>query len=103
MNGVADRSSAAQYHPGMRPRPQRLERLPQQYFVGLLGRVAAAAAAGGEPLVDLGRGNPETGRPPHVVEALRGAVLDPRIHGYSLIRGLTRTKEAIAARYRDVY
>ena len=46
MNGVCDRSSGAQYDPGMRPRPQRLERLPQQYFVALLGRVAAAAAAG---------------------------------------------------------
>ena len=103
MNGVCDRSSAAQYDPGMRPRPQRLDRLPQQYFVGLLGRVAAAAAADGEPLVDLGRGNPETGPPPHVVEALREAVLDPAIHGYSPIRGLPQTKEAIAGRYRDVY
>ena len=84
-------------------RPQRLELLPEQYFVGLLGRVAAAAAAGGEPLVDLGRGNPETGPPPHVVEALREAVLDPGIHGYSPIRGLSRTKEAIAARYGDVF
>src|SRR3954454_19127676 len=103
MNGVADRSSAAQYHPGMRPRPQRLVRLPQQYFVGLLGRVSAAAAAGGEPLVDLGRGNPEIGPPPHVVEALREAVLAPEIHGYSPIRGLLRTKEAVAARYRETY
>jgi aminotransferase len=103
MNGVGDRSSAAQYDPGMRPRPQRLDRLPQQYFVGLLGRVAAAAAADGEPLVDLGRGNPETGPPPHVVEALRDAVLDPGIHGYSPIRGLAQTKDAIAGRYRDVY
>src|SRR6478736_6189615 len=103
MNGVCDRSSVAQYHLGMRPRPQRLDRLPQQYFVGLLGRVAAAAAADGEPLVDLGRGNPEAGPPPHVVEALREAVLDPGIHGYSPIRGLPQTKEAIAGRYRDVY
>src|SRR3954470_23537412 len=103
MNGVADRSSAAQYHPGMRPRPQRLDRLPQQYFVGLLGRVSAAAASGGEPLVDLGRGNPEVGPPPHVVEAPRGAALGPGIHGYSPIRGLLRTKEAIAARYRETY
>src|SRR3954470_23717911 len=103
MNGVADRSSAAQYHPGMRPRPQRLDRLPQQYFVGLLGRVSAAAASGGEPLVDLGRGNPEVGPPSHVVDALREAALDPGIHGYSPIRGLLRTKEAIAARYRETY
>jgi L-glutamine---4-(methylsulfanyl)-2-oxobutanoate aminotransferase len=89
-------------HP-VRPRPERLQRLPQQYFVTLLGRVAAEAAREGPPLVDLGRGNPETGPPPHVVDALRAAALDPSVHGYAPIRGLPRTREAIAARYRDVY
>src|SRR6476646_6810787 len=87
----------------MRPRPERLRRLPQQYFVALLGRVAAAAAQAGPPLVDLGRGNPETGPPPHVIEALRASALDPTVHGYAPIRGLPRTREAIASRYRDVY
>jgi L-glutamine---4-(methylsulfanyl)-2-oxobutanoate aminotransferase len=87
----------------MRPRPNRLQQLPEQYFVALLARVAAAAAQEGEPLVDLGRGNPETGPPPHVIEALRQAVLDPKAHGYAPIRGLRRTRAAIAARYRDVY
>jgi L-glutamine---4-(methylsulfanyl)-2-oxobutanoate aminotransferase len=84
-------------------RPSRLDRLPQQYFVSLLARVAAAAAQDGPPLVDLGRGNPETGPPPHVIEAVRTSVLDPTVHGYSPIRGLARTKEAIAARYAEVY
>jgi len=87
----------------MRPRPERLQRLPQQYFVALLGRVAAAAAQAGPPLVDLGRGNPETGPPPHVIEALRASALEPDVHGYAPIRGLPRTREAIASRYRDVY
>jgi len=87
----------------MRPRPERLQRLPQQYFVALLGRVAAAAAQAGPQLVDLGRGNPETGPPPHVIEALRDSALDPTVHGYAPIRGLPRTREAIASRYRDVY
>jgi len=77
--------------------------LPQQYFVTLLGRVAAAAAESGPPLVDLGRGNPDIGPPAHVVERLREAALDPSIHGYSPIRGLARTKEALAQRYLDVY
>jgi aminotransferase len=84
-------------------RPDRLERLPQQYFVNLLARISAAAADGGPPVLDLGRGNPETGPPPHVVEALRAAALDPGVHGYAPIRGIARTREAIAARYRDVY
>lgn len=87
----------------MRPRPPRLDRLPPQYFVTLLASVEAAAAVEGPPLVDLGRGNPDVGPPPHVVEALRSSTLDPAVHGYSRIRGLQRTKEAIAARYRDVY
>src|SRR5438552_13303083 len=87
----------------MRPRPARLQRLPEQYFVSLLGRVAAAAAEDGPPLVDLGRGNPETGPPSHVVEALRASASDPHVHGYSPIRGLARTREALARRYRDVY
>ena len=69
----------------------------------LLASVEAAAAQEGPPVVDLGRGNPDVGPPPHVVEALRSAALDPVVHGYSRIRGLHRVKEAIAARYRDVY
>ncbi|MGZ4337300.1 MAG: aminotransferase class I/II-fold pyridoxal phosphate-dependent enzyme, partial [Gaiellaceae bacterium] len=87
----------------MGPRPDRLQRLPQQYFVALLGRVAAAAGEDGPPLVDLGRGNPEQGPPAHVVEALVEAARRPDVHGYAPIRGLARTREAIAARYRDVY
>jgi aminotransferase len=87
----------------VRHRPARLERLPLQYFVALLGRVAAAAALEGPPLVDLGRGNPELGPPAHVVEALADSARRPDVHGYAPIRGLARTREAIAARYRDVY
>ena len=87
----------------MRSRPARIQRLPEQYFVALLGRVAAAAAEAGPPLVDLGRGNPELGPPAHIVEALVESVRRPDVHGYAPIRALARTREAIAARYRDVY
>jgi aminotransferase len=87
----------------MRGRPHRLDRLPQQYFVALLGRVAAAASEDGPPLADLGRGNPEVGPPAHVAEALAASAARPDVHGYAPIRGLTATKEALAARYRDVY
>jgi aminotransferase len=87
----------------VRPRPDRLARLPEQYFVALLGRVAAAAAEDGPELVDLGRGNPEQGPPAHVVDALVDAARRPDMHGYAAIRGLGRIREAIAARYRDVY
>src|SRR5437762_12935363 len=87
----------------MRQPPDRIQRLPEQYFMALLARVAAAAAMEGEPLVDLGRGNPEVGPPEHVVRALAESAARPDVHGYAPFAGLPALKEAIAARYRDVY
>jgi aminotransferase len=87
----------------VRARPDRLERLPEQYFTGLLARVAAAAGAEGDEVIDLGRGNPDVPPPPHVVEALAEAARDPGAHGYPPFRGTPELREAVAARYRDVY
>jgi aminotransferase len=83
----------------VRPRPDRLERLPPQYFAALLRRVAEA----GVDVVDLGRGTPEVGPPAHVVEKLQEAAARPDVHGYGPFRGLPRLREAIASRYHDVY
>jgi aminotransferase len=87
----------------VRARPERLDRLPEQYFTALLARVGAAAARDGERLVDLGRGNPDIGPPPHVAEALAKSARRPDTHGYAPFAGLRALKEAIAARYRNVY
>jgi aminotransferase len=89
----------------MRPRPARLDRLPEQYFAVLLARVAAAAAAEGEPVIDLGRGNPDISPPEHVAEALSKAARsrDPSVHGYAPFRGFPELKQAIAERYAAVY
>ncbi len=86
-------------------RPRRLDRLPEQYFIRLLARVQAAAAAGGEPLVDLGRGNPDVPPPQHVIDALTASANEhtSRVHGYSPFAGLPELKHAIAARYADAY
>src|ERR687888_65523 len=86
-----------------RRRPDRLTRLPEQYFVALRGLVEAAAALPGEPLVDLSRGNPEVGPPPHVVDALCAAARRPIAHGYPSPLGLPELKEALAERYRSLY
>jgi L-glutamine---4-(methylsulfanyl)-2-oxobutanoate aminotransferase len=87
----------------VRPRPDRIERLPEQYFARLLRRVAAAAAEEGDEVVDLGRGNPDIGPPQHVIDALSRAANDQSAHGYPPFRGIPELKEAVAARYRDVY
>src|SRR5437763_16982573 len=87
----------------VREPPERIRRLPEQYFTTLLTRVAAASAAAGEPLVDLGRGNPEAGPPEHVIQALSESAARPDVHGYAPFAGLPALKEAIAARYRDLY
>jgi L-glutamine---4-(methylsulfanyl)-2-oxobutanoate aminotransferase len=87
----------------VRQAPRRFERLPTQYFTDLLARVAEAAATDGEPVLDLGRGNPEVGPPAHVVEALAESAARPDVHGYAPFSGLPELKEAIAARYADVY
>jgi L-glutamine---4-(methylsulfanyl)-2-oxobutanoate aminotransferase len=102
MSSSASRSSsAAPRRPP--PEPERISRLPEQYFTALLARVAAAAAEDGEPLVDLGRGNPEVGPPAHVIEALAESAARPDVHGYAPFAGLPALKEAIAARYADLY
>ena len=87
----------------MRSRPARLDRLPPQYFTALLARVAAAAQSAGDPLIDLGRGNPEVGPPPHVVERLAEVAREQRAHGYPPFRGLPELRAAVAGRYRTHY
>jgi aminotransferase len=88
---------------GARRRPDRLTRLPEQYFVALRGLAEAAAALPGEPLVDLSRGNPEVGPPQHVVDTLGAAAARPAAHGYASPLGLPELREALAARYRSLY
>ncbi len=87
----------------MRARPQRLDRLPEQYFAALLARVSATSQTPGEEVIDLGRGNPDLGPPPHVVEQLVKSARLSGVHGYAPFAGILGLKSAIAARYRDVY
>jgi aminotransferase len=87
----------------VRPRPQRLDRLPEQYFGALLTRVTRAAEQDRQTIVDLGRGNPETGPPQHVVDALAEAANRATAHAYAPFRGLPDLRAAIAQRYETIY
>ena len=90
--------------PGMRRAPSGSSGCRSSTSSACSARVAAAAAAeDGPPLVDLGRGNPEIGPPPHVVEALARRPPTRTSTATRRSAACPRTKEAIAARYRDVY
>jgi aminotransferase len=86
-------------------RPNRLQRLPEQFFTGILAAAAAARAdpdPAHAPFIDLGRGNPDLPPPEHAIEALRAAALEtatPIVHGYPPFQGHPELREAIAARY----
>jgi aminotransferase len=71
----------------------------------LLARVQAAAASGGVPLVDLGRGNPDVPPPSHVIEALVESAREQtaRVHGYAPFSGLPELRRALADRYAHEY
>src|SRR5262249_1832134 len=53
----------------------------------------------------LGRGNPDTPPPPHVIEALVASAREPvtRVHGYAPFAGLAELRGAIAGRYAAEY
>jgi aminotransferase len=83
-------------------RPERLGRLPEQYFTRILAAAARARAQPGPRFIDLGRGNPDLPPPPWAVEALRAAALEtatPAVHGYPPFDGHPDLREAIAERY----
>jgi len=86
----------------MPSRPARLDRLPPQFFTGILAAAARARELPGPPVIDLGRGNPDLPPPPHAIAATSAALQEtatPAVHGYPPFQGHRELREAIAARY----
>lgn len=78
--------------------PDRIRRLPRQFFVELVAGAEARMAAGHD-VINLGRGGPDLPTPPHIVDRLCHAARDPRTHGYSPFSGLRSLREALARWY----
>ncbi len=73
----------------------RLKSIPPYVFMELDQKVQSVAARGID-VINLGRGDPDQPTPPHIVEAMRQAVLDPVNHHYPPSGGIKPFKEAAA-------
>lgn len=80
----------------------KLQKLPTQFFAALVKKVNAAIAEGRD-VINLGQGNPDRPTPPHIIEALHQAALDPQTHKYSPFQGIQELKEAAANFYKREY
>ncbi len=74
----------------------KLKRLPP-YLFAEVNAMKAVVRAEGEDIIDFGMGNPDQPTPPHIVEKLREAALNPRAHRYSTSRGIPGLRRAIIA------
>lgn len=76
----------------------RIRRLPPYVFAEV-NKAKAAARARGEDIIDLGMGNPDSAPPAHVVQKMVETLNNPRVHGYSVSRGIPGLRKALAAYY----
>lgn len=76
----------------------RIGRLPPYVFAEV-NRLKAKARSIGEDIIDLGMGNPDSPTPPHIVEKLIETVKAPRVHGYSMSRGIPGLRKALSGYY----
>ncbi len=77
----------------------RIRRLPPYVFAEV-NAAKAAARSHGEDIIDLGMGNPDSRPPEHVIQKLIETTSSPRVHGYSVSRGITGLRKALANYYQ---
>lgn len=77
----------------------RLKRLPP-YVFSVMDQLKSQLIQEGINIFDFGMGNPDQPTPPHIVEALREASLNPSTHRYASTRGILQLREAICNWYQ---
>ncbi len=80
----------------------RINRLPP-YLFSVLDDLQQEVMATGAEVFDFGLGNPDQATAPHIVEALREAVLDSAWHRYAPSRGILPLRQAISRWYGRRY
>lgn len=77
-----------------------MNRLPNQFFSTLVGKVNGFINAGYD-VINLGQGNPDLPTPPHIVQSLQKAVENPINHKYPPFTGKIELKKAICTWYQN--
>jgi alanine-synthesizing transaminase len=77
----------------------RIKRLPPYVFAEV-NKMKAAARANGNDIIDFGMGNPDSAPPNHVIDKMRETLKDPKVHRYSLSRGIQGLRRAQAGYYQ---
>ena len=77
----------------------RIKRLPPYVFAEV-NKMKANARANGHDIIDFGMGNPDSAPPNHVVDKMRETLKDPKVHRYSLSRGIQGLRRAQAGYYQ---
>lgn len=80
----------------------RIKRLPP-YVFNIVNERKYAARVRGEDIVDFGMGNPDMPTPKHIVDKLVSAVKEPKNHRYSVSKGITKLRSAMADWYKRKY
>jgi alanine-synthesizing transaminase len=80
----------------------RIKRLPP-YVFNIVNERKYEARVRGEDIVDFGMGNPDMPTPKHIVDKLVSAVKEPKNHRYSVSRGITKLRSAMADWYKRKY
>lgn len=81
---------------------QRLQPLKSNVFADM-DRAKGRARALGQEIIDLSLGSSDLPTPPHVIEAIQSALVDPSTHGYLLFNGTRLFREAVANWYTNKY
>ena len=76
----------------------RINRLPP-YVFNTMDTLKQQITSQGESVFELGMGNPDQPTPPHIVEALRAAVLKPDAHRYAASKGIDGLRKSICDWY----
>lgn len=80
----------------------RIKRLPP-YIFSVMDQLQQQIIATGAEVFDFGLGNPDQPTAPHIVEAMREAVLNPAWHRYAPSRGIPALRQAISRWYGQRY